>query len=113
MILSTDIAETSITVEDVTHVVDCGLFKEMRYDPASNVSSLQQVVISRASATQRSGRAGRVKPGHCWRLYSQRFFQGVPQQPPLPAVDSQPSMAEFSTPEIRRIPLEELILKVR
>jgi HrpA-like RNA helicase len=61
VILSTNVAETSVTVDDVTHVVDCGLVKEMRYDPVANMSSLEEVVISKASARQRAGRAGRVK----------------------------------------------------
>ena len=61
VILSTNVAETSVTVDDVTHVIDCGLVKEMRYDPVANMSSLEEVVISKASARQRAGRAGRVK----------------------------------------------------
>lgn len=58
VILSTNVAETSVTVDDVTHVLDCGLLKEMRYDATSNVSSLQEVSVSRAAARQRAGRAG-------------------------------------------------------
>jgi HrpA-like RNA helicase len=61
VVLSTNIAETSVTVDDVTHVVDCGLVKEMRFDPVANTSSLEEVVISKASARQRAGRAGRVR----------------------------------------------------
>jgi HrpA-like RNA helicase len=59
IVLSTNIAETSVTVEDVTHVVDCGMVKELRFDAVANMSSLQEVVVSRASARQRAGRAGR------------------------------------------------------
>lgn len=51
VVLSTNIAETSITVDDVTHVVDCGYVKEMSYDPIGNVSTLQEVFISRAAGT--------------------------------------------------------------
>lgn len=60
IVLSTNIAETSVTVEDVTHVVDCGMVKELRFDAVANMSSLQEVVVSRASARQRAGRAGKI-----------------------------------------------------
>lgn len=60
IVLSTNIAETSVTVEDVTHVVDCGMVKELRFDAVANMSSLQEVVVSRASARQRAGRAGNL-----------------------------------------------------
>lgn len=99
IVLSTNIAETSVTLDDVTHVVDCGLVKELRYDPKANMSSLQEVVISRASARQRAGRAGRVRPGHCWRLYTQQYLESA-------AVENHP------TPEIRRVPLEEVVLQL-
>lgn len=71
----------------------------MRYDAEANMSSLKEVVISRASAKQRAGRAGRVKPGHCWRLYSAEFLASE-------LVDDQPA------PEIKRVPLEEVVLQV-
>jgi HrpA-like RNA helicase len=99
IILSTNIAETSVTIDDVTHVVDCGLHKEMRYDSASNVSSLEEVAISKASARQRAGRAGRVRAGNAWRFYCEEFYDG-------------PAMAEYAVPEIRRVPLEEVVLQV-
>jgi HrpA-like RNA helicase len=73
--------------------------KEMRFDPISNIASLQEVVISRSSARQRSGRAGRVKLGHCWKVYTEDFFNGS-------------RIDEFPIPEIRRIPLEEVVLQV-
>lgn len=99
IVLSTNIAETSVTVCDVTHVVDCGLLKELRYDPVGNISSLQEVAVTRASARQRAGRAGRVRPGHCWRLYSQEYLESD-------AVDDYPQ------PEIQRVPLENVVLQV-
>eukprot|EP01034_Spumella_vulgaris_P021324 gene21324-27354_t len=99
IVLATNIAETSITVDDVTHVVDSGFVKEMRYDPVSNLSSLQEVFISRAAAKQRSGRAGRVRAGHSWRVFSKEFF-------------ASDRVDDFSEPEIRRIPLEEVVLQV-
>ena len=77
IILATDIAETSITLSDVTHVVDSGLCKVLRYDPVSDMSMLCEESVSRASADQRSGRAGRVREGVCWRLYSESFYAAV------------------------------------
>ena len=74
VVLCTNIAETSVTVEDVTHVVDCGRLKEVGFDAVANLSSLQEVFISRASARQRAGRAGRVRAGHCWRFYTEEFM---------------------------------------
>ena len=63
------------------------------------MSSLQEVFVSRASARQRAGRAGRVRPGHCWRLFSKEFLES-------PLVEDNPA------PEIRRVPLEEVVLQV-
>jgi HrpA-like RNA helicase len=99
IVLSTNIAETSITVEDVTHVIDSGLVREMRYDPTTNMSALQEVGISCASAAQRAGRAGRVQEGHCWRCYT--------------TLHHDTRMPAFPDPEIRRIALEEVVLQVR
>lgn len=70
-------AETSITVDDVTHVIDSGFVKEQRFHPVSGLSVLEEVYIAQSNATQRSGRAGRVRPGHSWRLYSQHCMQSL------------------------------------
>eukprot|EP00040_Diaphanoeca_grandis_P018572 m.97718 g.97718 ORF g.97718 m.97718 type:complete len:1204 (+) comp27004_c0_seq2:178-3789(+) len=98
VVLSTNIAETSITVDDVTIVIDAGRVKEMRYDSGRRMGILEQTWISQASATQRSGRAGRVQKGTCYRLYSR---------------ERHSIMAEFQTPEIQRVPLEDLILQIK
>jgi len=74
VIIATNIAETSITVPGVRYVIDSGLAKENRYNPASGIESLQVVPISRASAEQRAGRAGRVGPGTCLRLYTKYSY---------------------------------------
>tara|TARA_B100001996_G_scaffold382238_1_gene373537 strand:- start:1011 stop:2249 length:1239 start_codon:yes stop_codon:yes gene_type:complete len=96
IILSTNIAESSVTIDDVLSVVDAGLVREMSYNAESAMSSMETVLISSASATQRSGRAGRVAPGSCFRLYS----RGV-----------HASMAERPTPEIQRTALEATCLQ--
>ena len=71
IVLATNIAETSLTIEGVRVVVDSGLARRARFDPATGMSGLETVRISRASADQRRGRAGRLGPGVCYRLWSQ------------------------------------------
>ena len=97
IVLSTNIAETAITINDVVYVIDSGRMKEKSYDPYDNVSTLQTSWVSKASAKQREGRAGRCQPGICYHLYSK-----------LRAA----SLADFQVPEIKRTPIEELCLQV-
>ncbi|XP_056393423.1 3'-5' RNA helicase YTHDC2 [Hyla sarda] len=98
IILSTNIAETSITVNDVVFVIDSGKVKEKSYDALNHVTMLKMVWISKASAIQRKGRAGRCRPGVCFRLFSRLRFQ---------------NMLEFQTPELLRMPLHELCLHAK
>jgi pre-mRNA-splicing factor ATP-dependent RNA helicase DHX16 len=74
VILATNIAETSITVPGITYVIDSGLAKENVYNPATGTETLQATPISRAAAAQRAGRAGRVGPGTCLRLYTKHSW---------------------------------------
>lgn len=90
IILATNVAETSITVEGVTAVVDSGLARRSRFDAGVGLDRLELVRISRSSADQRSGRAGRTRPGICLRLWT----EGV-----------QRSMSDEDEPEIRRVDL--------
>lgn len=71
VVLATNIAETSLTIDGVRVVIDAGLARVPRFDPASGMTRLDTQRISRASATQRAGRAGRLQPGACYRLWSQ------------------------------------------
>lgn len=71
VVLATTIAETSLTIEGVRIVVDAGLARRQRFDPASGMSRLETLPISRASAEQRRGRAGRLAPGVCYRVYTE------------------------------------------
>ncbi len=71
VVLATTIAETSLTIEGVRVVVDCGLKRVSRFDPARGMSQLVTVPVSRASAEQRRGRAGRLGPGVCYRLWTE------------------------------------------
>ncbi|EDV26276.1 uncharacterized protein TRIADDRAFT_22905 [Trichoplax adhaerens] len=98
IVIATDIAETSITINDVSFVIDCGKVKEKAYDPTSGLEVLSPVWTSKASAQQRAGRAGRVKAGHCFYLYTQ-FHKS--------------KMQEFQLPEMLRTPLEEICLQIK
>jgi len=98
LILSTNVAETSVTIEGVTCVIDSGLARTASYSPWSGLPTLKLAKISRASAVQRAGRAGRTRPGRCVRLYTR------------PDLDSRP---EHDVPEIRRADLTEAVLSLR
>ncbi|AQL00170.1 DExH-box ATP-dependent RNA helicase DExH6 [Zea mays] len=98
IILSTNIAETAVTIDDVVFVIDSGRMKEKSYDPYNNVSTLHASWVSKASARQREGRAGRCQPGTCYHLYS-RFRAS--------------SLPDYQIPEIKRMPIEELCLQVK
>ncbi|PSR98617.1 Pre-mRNA-splicing factor ATP-dependent RNA helicase [Actinidia chinensis var. chinensis] len=85
VVISTNIAETSLTLEGVVYVVDSGFSKQRFYNPISDIENLVVAPISKASARQRAGRAGRVRPGKCYRLYSEEHFvkemsaEGIPE----------------------------------
>uniref|UniRef100_A0A673N1D7 ATP-dependent RNA helicase DHX29 n=1 Tax=Sinocyclocheilus rhinocerous TaxID=307959 RepID=A0A673N1D7_9TELE len=97
IVLSTNIAETGVTIPDVVFVIDTGKTKENRYHESSQVSSLVETFVSKASALQRQGRAGRVREGFCFRLYPKFRYN---------------SFIDYSIPEILRVPLEELCLHI-
>ncbi|WP_333591238.1 ATP-dependent helicase HrpB [Brevundimonas sp.] len=83
VVLATSVAETSLTIEGVRVVVDSGLSRVPRFDPASGLTRLATVRVSRSSAEQRRGRAGRIEPGVCYRLWDQEQTRGlVPHQRP-------------------------------
>ena len=84
MIIATNIAESSITIPDVKYVIDFMLTKEVHYDPASRSESLQLTWCSKANATQRAGRAGRVSSGFVFRLVTENFYHNVMPEFPMP-----------------------------
>ncbi|XP_058769332.1 DExH-box ATP-dependent RNA helicase DExH5, mitochondrial isoform X2 [Vicia villosa] len=98
IVLATNIAETSITIDDVVFVLDCGKAKETSYDALNNAPCLLPTWISKASAHQRRGRAGRVQPGVCYHLYPRCVYDGF---------------AEYQLPEILRTPLQSLCLQIK
>ncbi|GAO15785.1 uncharacterized protein UV8b_03095 [Ustilaginoidea virens] len=99
VVVATNVAETSITIDDIVVVIDSGKVKETSLDPQSSMRKLEEAWASRAACKQRRGRAGRVQEGKCFKLYTQKL--------------EQQQMAERPEPEIRRVPLEQLCLSVR
>lgn len=83
-IMSTNIAETSLTVNGIRHVIDCGLSKLPVYDRQLKCQELRETTISKASAIQRKGRVGRTSSGTCWRLYTQEHYDSLPDETPPP-----------------------------
>ncbi|KAM3348059.1 hypothetical protein ACQJBY_021769 [Aegilops geniculata] len=84
VVISTNIAETSLTLEGVVYVVDSGFSKQKCYNPISDLESLVVAPISKASARQRAGRAGRVRPGKCFRLYTEEYYLNEMQSDGIP-----------------------------
>lgn len=99
IVLATNVAETSLTIPGVRYVFDCGRAKEKKYDLITGVQSFEVGWISKASANQRAGRAGRTGPGHCYRLYSSAVFER--------------DFEEYAAPEISRTPLEGVVLQLK
>jgi ATP-dependent helicase HrpB len=98
IVLATNIAETSLTIEGVKVVIDSGLTRRLQHDPATGMNRLVTVAVSRAAAEQRKGRAGRLGPGICYRLYSRHAFQGmIPFTPPeMLLADLSPLILELA-----------------
>ncbi|KAL4238484.1 ATP-dependent RNA helicase [Mactra antiquata] len=99
IVIATNIAETSITIDDVCFVIDAGKMKEKRYDSTKGMESLDTVWVSKANALQRKGRAGRVRSGVCFHLFTSHRFEHHLQEQPVP--------------EIQRAPLEQICLRIR
>jgi ATP-dependent helicase HrpB len=98
IIVSTNVAETSLTIDGVTTVIDCGLARVARFDPHRGINTLLIEKISAASADQRAGRAGRTAPGVCVRLWTEREHgQRAPQE----------------MPEVKRLDLSEVVLTLK
>lgn len=98
VIFSTNIAEASVTIDGIVYVIDSGFVKLRAFDPRTGIESLTVTPISKASAAQRAGRAGRTKPGKCFRLFTEDAYQCLP--------DTNP-------PEIQRSNLAPFILQLK
>ena len=98
VIVSTNIAEASVTIDGIVYVIDCGFVKLRAFNPKTDIETLTATPISKASATQRAGRAGRTKPGKCYRLYTESMYQSLP---------------EATVPEIQRSNLAPTLLQLK
>ncbi|KAK5993263.1 Putative ATP-dependent RNA helicase ucp12 [Cladobotryum mycophilum] len=98
IVVATNVAETSITIDDIVVVIDSGKVKETSFDPQNNMRKLEETWASLAACKQRQGRAGRVQEGKCFKLFTKNLEQNMAPRP---------------EPEIRRVPLEQLCLSVR
>jgi len=98
VILSTNIAEASVTIDGIVYVIDTGFVKLRAYNPSSGIETLTPVPISKASAIQRAGRAGRTKPGKCFRLYTEASYH---------------ALAQTTIPEIQRSDLAPVVLQLK
>ncbi|XP_076990147.1 putative ATP-dependent RNA helicase DHX57 isoform X3 [Tamandua tetradactyla] len=99
IIISTNIAETSVTIDDVVYVIDSGKMKEKRYDASKGMESLEDTFVSQANALQRKGRAGRVASGVCFHLFTSHHYMH--------------QLLKQQLPEIQRVPLEQLCLRIK
>lgn len=99
VVVATNVAETSLTIPGIRYVIDCGRAKEKIYNPTSGIQAFQITWISKASASQRAGRAGRTGPGHCYRLYSSALYES--------------HFSQFAEPEIARAPIEGVVLQMK
>ena len=99
IVLATNVAETSLTIPGIRYVFDTGRSKERKYALDTGVQSFEIDYISKASAQQRAGRAGRTGPGHCWRLYTSAVYEQY--------------FPEHAEPEILRAPAESVVLQLK
>ena len=99
IVLATNVAETSLTIPGIRYVFDTGRSKERKYNLTTGVQSFEIDWISKASAAQRAGRAGRTGPGHCWRLYTSAVYEQF--------------FPEHAEPEILRAPVEGIVLQLK
>lgn len=99
IVIATNVAETSLTIPGIKYVFDCGRSKEKQFDLRTGVQTFEVGWISKASASQRAGRAGRTGPGHCYRLYSSAVYER--------------DFAEYTDPEILRTPIEGVVLQMK
>ncbi|CAM1510446.1 Fc.00g007810.m01.CDS01 [Cosmosporella sp. VM-42] len=98
VVFSTNIAEASVTIDGIVYVIDSGFVKLRAYNPRTGIESLTATPISKAAASQRAGRAGRTRPGKCFRLYTEESYQGLPEQ---------------NIPELQRSNLAPVILQLK
>ncbi|KAL1838333.1 hypothetical protein VTJ49DRAFT_2794 [Mycothermus thermophilus] len=98
VIFATNIAEASVTIDGIVYVVDSGFVKVRAYNPKTGIESLTATPVSKASAAQRAGRAGRTRPGKCFRLYTEEAYLSLP---------------DSAVPEVQRTNLAPFVLQLK
>lgn len=98
-VVSTNVAETSLTIPNIKYVIDAGLVKTRLYDKITGVSSFVVTFTSKAGANQRAGRAGRTAPGHCYRLFSSAVYED--------------EFVDVAVPDIQKKPVDDLMLQMK
>ncbi|XP_062887097.1 probable ATP-dependent RNA helicase DHX40 [Mobula hypostoma] len=98
-IVATNIAATSLTIDGIRYVVDCGFVKQLNHNPLVGLDTLEVVPISKSEAMQRTGRAGRTSAGKCYRIYSKEFWEKC--------------MPDHMVPEIQRVSLTSVVLTLK
>ncbi|KAL2265405.1 hypothetical protein VTJ83DRAFT_6505 [Remersonia thermophila] len=98
VVFATNIAEASVTIDGVAYVVDAGFVKVRAYNPQTGIESLTTTPVSKASAAQRAGRAGRTRPGKCFRLYTEEAYLALP---------------DAAAPEVQRTNLAPVVLQLK
>jgi len=90
IIVATNVAESSLTIEGITYVIDSGLELRFRYDPFDRINILEKIMITHAQAKQRMGRTGRTSPGTCYHLYTRDMFENIMEKFPSPSIRIEP-----------------------
>lgn len=98
IVITTNIAETSVTIPGICYVIDCGFVKMRAFNSKSDLETLMVIPISKSSADQRTGRAGRIRPGKCFRLYPESEYL---------------KLFNATVPEIQRCELASVILRLK
>ncbi len=98
VVVATNIAEASVTIEGIAYVIDCGYVKLRAFNPTTGIEALTVTAVSKAAATQRAGRAGRTKPGKCYRLFTEQAYE---------------ALEDATVPEIQRSNLAPVILQLK
>jgi ATP-dependent RNA helicase DHX37/DHR1 len=99
VVVATNVAETSLTIPGIKYVVDTGREKVKNYNSSNGMEAYEVQWISKASADQRKGRAGRTGPGHCYRLYSSAVYNNI--------------LPDFSCAEISKVPVDSIVLVLK
>ncbi|EDW43958.1 GM18902 [Drosophila sechellia] len=110
-VVSTNVAETSLTIPHIKYVVDCGRQKTRLYDKLTGVSAFVVTYTSKASADQRAGRAGRISAGHCYRLYSSAVYNDCFEDFSQPDIQKKPDLLPYTVCLVAALSVQEVLIE--